>query len=243
MSMFGYIGGFGYFDPIYLLFMIPGLLLGMYAQMKLRGTYGHYIQVPTGSGLSGAEVAREILDSAGLTSMPVEMTPGHLSDHYDPTRRTLVLSEDNYYGRSIAAAGVAAHEAGHALQHKAAYFPMHFRTTLVPAVNFASAGAFWAAGIGFFLNAPKLVLFGIIGFGVMALFHLVTLPVEFDASNRAKKQLQALGLIRDPEEARGVSKVLNAAAMTYVAALVTSLLTLLYYVLRFTNMRSSERES
>lgn len=242
MSMFGYIGGFG-IDPIYLLFMIPGLLLGMYAQFKLRSAYGHYLQVPTGSGMSGAEVARKILDSAGLTSMPVEVTPGQLSDHYDPTRRALVLSEDNYYGTSIAAAGVAAHEAGHALQHKAAYFPMHLRTTMVPAVNFASMGAFWAAGIGFMLQSPKLVLFGIIGFGLMAMFHLVTLPVEFDASSRAKKQLQALGLIRDPEEARGVSKVLSAAAMTYVAALVTSLFTLLYFVMRFTNMRSNERES
>jgi Zn-dependent membrane protease YugP len=242
MSMFGYIGGFG-IDPIYLLFMIPGLLLGIYAQFKLRGAYGHYSQVPTGSGMTGAQVAREILDSAGLTAMPIEVTPGHLSDHYDPTRKSLVLSEENYYGNSIAAAGVAAHEAGHALQHKAAYFPMHLRTTLVPAVNFASMGAFWAAAIGFMLSSPKLVLFGIIGFSMMALFHLVTLPVEFDASSRAKKQLQALGLVRDPEEARGVSKVLNAAAMTYVAALVTSLLTLLYYVMRFSNMRSSERES
>lgn len=242
MSMFGYIGGFG-IDPIYLLFMIPGLLLGLYAQFKLRSAYGHYLQVPTGSGMSGAEVARKILDSAGLTSMPVEVTPGQLSDHYDPSRRALVLSEDNYYGTSIAAAGVAAHEAGHALQHKAAYFPMHLRTTMVPAVNFASMGAFWAAAIGFMLTSPKLVLFGIIGFGVMAMFHLVTLPVEFDASNRAKKQLQVLGLIRDPEEARGVNKVLNAAAMTYVAALVTSLFTLLYYVMRFSNMRSNERES
>jgi uncharacterized protein len=242
MSMFGYIGGFG-IDPIYLLFMLPGLLLGMYAQFKLRSAYSHYLQVPTGSGMSGAEVAREILDSAGLTSMPVEVTPGQLSDHYDPTRRALVLSEDNYYGRSIAAAGVAAHEAGHALQHKAAYYPMHLRTTMVPAVNFASMGAFWAAAIGFMLASPKLVLFGIIGFGIMAMFHLVTLPVEFDASSRAKKQLQALGLIRDPEEARGVSKVLSAAAMTYVAALVTSLFTLLYFVMRFSNMRSNERES
>jgi uncharacterized protein len=245
MSMFGFIG-YG-FDPMYLAFMIPGLLLGLYAQFKLKGTYGHYIQVPMTANMSGAEVAREILDSAGLHSMPVEMTPGHLTDHYDPMRKSLVLSEENYHGRSIAAAGVAAHEAGHALQHKAAYFPMHLRTTMVPAVNFASAGAMWAAALGFMLYyagsafGSKLVLFGIIGFGIMALFHLVTLPVEFDASSRAKKQLQTLGLIRDPEEVRGVSKVLNAAAMTYVAALVTSLLTLLYYVMRFNSMRSNER--
>src|SRR5688572_2066620 len=233
MSMFGFI----VMDPMYFVFLIPGLLLGLYAQFKLKGTYGHYIQVPTGSGLSGAEVAREILDSAGLQGMPIEMTHGHLTDHYDPMHKRLVLSEENYRGRSIAAAGVAAHEAGHALQHKAAFFPMHLRTTMVPVVNFASAGAFWAAAIGFMLQSANLVLFGIIGFGAMAAFHLVTLPVEFDASSRAKKQLQTLGLIRDPEEARGVSKVLNAAAMTYVAALVTSLLTLLYYIMRFNSMR------
>ena len=234
MSMFGFI----MFDPMYFLFLIPGLLLGMYAQFKLKGTYGHYIQVPMTANMSGAEVAREILDSAGLHGMPIEMTHGHLTDHYDPMHKRLVLSEENYHGRSIAAAGVAAHEAGHALQHKAAFFPMHLRTTMVPAVNFASSGAFWAAGIGFMLQSPKLVIFGIIGFGIMALFHLVTLPVEFDASSRAKKQLQSLGLIRDPQEAIGVSKVLNAAAMTYVAALVTSLLTLLYYVMRFNSMRN-----
>lgn len=241
MSMFGFI----VMEPMYLAFMIPGLLLGIYAQFKLRATYGHYIQVPMTSRMSGAEVAREILDSAGLHGMPVEMTHGHLTDHYDPLHKRLVLSEENYHGRSIAAAGVAAHEAGHALQHKAAYFPMHLRTTMVPVVNFASSGAIWATMIGFMLFyasgsalGPKLVLFGIIGFSIMALFHLVTLPVEFDASNRARKQLQGLGLIRDPEEARGVSKVLNAAAMTYVAALVTSLLTLLYYVMRFNSMRS-----
>src|ERR1043165_1912311 len=122
MSMFGYIG-WG-FDPMYLLFMIPGLAVGMYAQFRLRANYGHYSQVPMTSHMSGAEVAREILDSAGLQGMPIEMTNGHLTDHYDPRRKALVLSEENYSGRSIAAAGVAAHEAGHALQHKAAYFPM-----------------------------------------------------------------------------------------------------------------------
>src|ERR1043165_1546940 len=149
MSMFGYIGGYGFYDPVWFLFLLPGMLLGLYAQFKLSGTYGHYSQIGTTTGLSGAEAAREILDSAGLASMPVEMVPGHLTDHYDPMKKALFLSEENYTNRSIAAVGVAAHEAGHALQHQAAYLPMHFRTTLVPAVNFASAGAFWAAGIGF----------------------------------------------------------------------------------------------
>jgi Zn-dependent membrane protease YugP len=242
MSMFGYIGGYG-MDPLWFVFLLPGLLLGLYAQFKLKSAYGRYIEVPLSSGLSGAEVARQILDSAGLASVPIEVTPGQLSDHYDPTRRALVLSEENYYGRSIAAAGVAAHESGHALQHKAAYFPLHFRMTLVPVTNFASGAAFYAAMFGFALALPKLVLVGIIGFSIMLLFQVVTLPVEFDASSRAKKQLQSLGLVGSPEEARGVSKVLSAAAMTYVAGMVSALFQLLYFILRFSQMRSSERES
>jgi len=232
--------GFMMFDPIWLLFMIPGMALGMYAQFKLKGTYGRYINVPVSTGISGAEAARQILDSAGLHAMPVESTPGHLTDHYDPMRKAVFLSEDNYYGRSIAAVGVAAHEAGHALQHRAAYFPMHLRTTLVPITNIATKGAYGLAIIGFALDAAGLIFVGLIAYGIIALFHLVTLPVEFDASKRAKEQLKKIGLVRDAEEARGVSKVLNAAAMTYVAALITTLFQLLYFVLRFTQMQKRE---
>jgi Zn-dependent membrane protease YugP len=242
MSMFGYIGGFGFYDPMYLLFMLPGLLLGLYAQFKLTNAYNHYMEVPPSSGLSGAEAAREILDSAGLTSMPIEEVAGHLTDHYDPTNKALYLSQENYHGRSLAAIGVAAHEAGHALQHRAAYFPLHFRMALVPVTNIASSGAVWATAIGFMLNAPRLVLIGIVAFTILAFFHIVTLPVEFDASSRAKAQLQKLRLVSGPDEARGVSKVLSAAAMTYVAALAAVLFQLLYYVLRYSQMRSNERD-
>ena len=243
MSMFGYIGGYGFYDPLWFLFLIPGMLLGLYAQFKLSGTYNHYSQVGTTTRLSGAEAAREILDSAGLTSVPVEMVPGHLTDHYDPMKKALFLSEENYAGRSIASVGVAAHEAGHALQHQAAYFPLHLRSALVPVTNIATQATFFLAIAGYFLGMFKFILAGVIIYAVLFLFQVVTLPVEFDASSRAKKQLEKLGLIRGQEEARGVSKVLSAAAMTYVAAMITALFQLLYFVLRLTSMRSSERES
>src|SRR3954465_8153235 len=124
-------------------FFLPGMLLGLYAQFKLTAAYNKYIQVPTQSGLSGAEAAREVLDSAGLTEVPIGEVPGHLTDHYDPTKRALFLSSENFHGRSVAAVGVAAHEAGHALQHKAAYFPLHLRMTLVPITNIASQAVYW----------------------------------------------------------------------------------------------------
>jgi Zn-dependent membrane protease YugP len=240
MSMFGYIGyGYGY-DPLWLLFMLPGMLLGIYAQIKLTGAYSHYTQVPTSTGISGAEAAREVLDSAGLTSMPIEMVDGHLTDHYDPMKKALFLSEENYNGRSLAAVGVAAHEAGHALQHRAAYFPLHLRMALVPVTNIATQAAFFISIAGIFLGLMKWLLAGIIIYSILFFFQLVTLPVEFDASSRAKVQLEKLGLIHGDEEARGVRKVLSAAAMTYVAAMIAALFQLLYFVLRFTGSRERE---
>jgi Zn-dependent membrane protease YugP len=240
MSMFGFYFGYG-FDPMWLLFMVPGLLLGIYAQIKLSGTYSHYSQVAVSRGMSGAEAAREILDSVGLNAMPVEMVAGHLTDHYDPMRKALFLSEENYYGRSVAAVGVAAHESGHALQHRAAYFPLHLRMALVPITGIATQGAFFMAMLGFALQYKMWVWAGVIIYGILFLFQLVTLPVEFDASSRAKKQLVQLGLIQG-EEARGVSKVLNAAAMTYVAAMVTAALQFAYFAFRLLGSRD-ERDS
>ena len=242
MNMLGYIG-FGYPNLGMLFFMLPGVLLGLYAQMKLSSAYNHYANVPPTSGLSGEEAAREILDSAGLSNVPIEMVPGHLTDHYDPTRRALFLSEENYSGRNLSAVGVAAHEAGHALQHQAAYFPLHLRMALVPITNIASQAGYFLSLAGLFLGFFKMILAGIVIFSITALFQIVTLPVEFDASSRAKKQLQKLGLIRGDEEARGISKVLSAAAMTYVAGMITSVLQLLYFVLQFVSMRDRERNS
>jgi len=218
------------FDPLYWIFALPGLLLGLWAQFKLHSTYGKYIQVPTQSGLTGAEAARRILDRAGLRNVPVEMVEGRLSDHYDPTKRALFLSPENFQGRSIAAVGVAAHEAGHALQHQAAYGLFNLRMALVPATQFASYAWGGILLLGWFLGRAffaKFILLAVGLFAVLTLFQLVTLPVEYDASRRAKQQLSQLGLIH-PGESEGVQKVLGAAALTYVAVLVSSVLELLY---------------
>ena len=226
------------FDWHYWLFvMLPGLLIGIWAQVKLSHAYGKYSQVPVESGMTGAEAAREILDQAGLTNVPVEEIPGRLSDHYDPTKRTLFLSSDNFHGRTVAAVGVAAHESGHALQHQAAYGLFNVRMALVPATQFANTAYVGILLIGMFMGLLKIVLPIIIAtFAVMTLFQLVTLPVEYDASRRAKEQLFRLGLVHEQERV-GVSKVLDAAALTYVAALVSSMLTLLYYITLARNSR------
>ena len=215
---------------LFWLFLIPGLILGIWAQVKLHRAYGKYSRVPVDSGMTGAEAARRILDNAGLHDMPVEEVPGRLSDHYDPTKRALFLSSDNFHGQTVAAVGVAAHEAGHALQHQAAYGLFNVRMALVPVTQFASTAYMGILFLGWFMGIFGTALWIIIGtFSVITLFQLVTLPVEFDASRRAKEQLFRLGLVHEQERA-GVAKVLNAAALTYVAALVSSILTLLYYL-------------
>ncbi len=223
---------FSYFNLEYLLFLIPGLLLGIWAQVKLSHAYGKYSQVPVDSGMTGAEAARDILDRAGLVNVPVEEVPGHLTDHYDPTKRALFLSSDNFHGRSVAAVGVAAHESGHALQHQASYGLFNVRMALVPVTQFASTAYMGIFFIGLFLGmytfAHFILPIIIVIFSIITLFQLVTLPVEYDASRRAKIQLFQLGLVHEHERA-GVSKVLDAAALTYVAALVSSMLQLLYY--------------
>ncbi len=230
---------FGLFFGPYDWLMIPGLLLGLWAQTKLMSTYRRYVQQPVASGASGAEAAREILDRAGLRNVPVHAVQGHLTDHYDPLKRALFLSEENYHGRSIAAVGVAAHEAGHALQHQAAYAPLQLRMMLVPATSFASA-AVWIIFLGGMILMSLRVIspqfygallpYAVGAFGVVTLFQLITLPVEYDASRRAKQQLAGIGIV-SAHESGAVSRVLNAAALTYVAALVTSVLELLRLVL------------
>jgi len=226
-------------DPMYFVFAIPGILLGIYAQMKLSGTYNRYIRTGLATGVSGAEAAREILDRAGMHNMPVNMVHGHLTDHYDPLKKALFLSEENYHGRSIAAVGVAAHEAGHALQHQAAYAPLKLRMAMVPVTGIATKAAFFLFVFGAFMHMTGFALAGIAIFAIITLFQMVTLPVEWDASRRAKQQLLSMGIVQQ-NEAGAVSKVLNAAGLTYVAAMVSSLMTLLYYASIFT--RSSDRE-
>ena len=223
-------------DPLWLMFAIPGLLLGIYAQIKLSSTYKKYMRVGIESGQSGAQAAREILDRNGLTDVPVEEVPGHLTDHYDPTKRALFLSSDNFHNQSIAAVGVAAHEAGHALQHQASYAMLKLRMTMVPVTNFASIAYSLIFIGGLILMQLRMIgghmfanfIWTAIGlFTVVTAFQIITLPVEFDASRRAKEQLFRLGLVREVER-DAISKVLGAAALTYVAAMVSSVMQLLY---------------
>jgi Zn-dependent membrane protease YugP len=216
-----------FFDPLYILFALPGLLIGIWAQAKLSLAYEKYRQVRLNAGLSGAEAARAVLDNAGLVNVPVEEIGGKLTDHYDPGKRTLFLSSENFHSNSVAAVGVAAHEAGHALQHQVGYGPLNLRMALVPVTQFASIAWMGILVLGIVLGGAKLIWLAIGIFAVLTFFNLVTLPVEFDASRRAKEQLNRMGLVAR-EESEGVSKVLSAAALTYVAALVSSVMQLLY---------------
>lgn len=219
-----------FFDPLYFLMIAPALLLALWAQWRIHSSYNAAQQIP--APLSGAAAARHILDSAGLHDVGIEPTPGHLTDHYDPRDRVLRLSEGVYQQRSLAAVGIAAHEAGHALQHGYGYVPLAVRNAAVPIAGFGSNASFILLILGFVLALPALIWAGIIAFSGVVLFQLVNLPVEFNASARAKAQLATLGIV-SPQEMVYVDRVLGAAAMTYVAATLQAILTLLYYVLRF----------
>ncbi len=222
-----------YLDPLYLILALPGLLLGLWAQMRVKGTFNKYAQVRTTRNLTGAEIARHLLDNQGLYDVRVEETKGFLSDHYDPRTRVLRLSPDVYRTPSVAAAGVAAHEMGHALQHSAGYAPLQIRSAIVPVVRFGSSLAPILIMVGFLLRFTPLAWVGVILFGGAVVFSLITLPVEFDASRRAKALLTQSGIVSH-EEAGGVSVVLNAAGWTYVAAAIAAIGQLLYYVLLLT---------
>lgn len=221
-----------YFDPVYLLLTVPALVFSLWAQWKVKSTFARYARVGVRSGVSGAEAAAAVLRASGLDGLKIERHQGFLSDHYDPTTRTLRLSPDVYDGASVSSVAVAAHEAGHALQHAAAYGPLTLRSKLVPVVQIGSALWYLPFVAGMFLQLAGLMWLAIAMFGAVVLFQLVTLPTEFDASKRAKAVLVSVGVVGSPEEQEGVGKVLDAAAMTYVAALVASLMQLLYMVLR-----------
>ncbi|MBN8589926.1 MAG: zinc metallopeptidase [Rhodothermia bacterium] len=220
----------------YALFFGVPMLLAMWAQFKVKSTFNKFAQVPTRGGMTGAEVARAVLDEAGLYNVKVEPTNGFLSDHYDPRGKVLRLSEATYNERSVSAAGVAAHEAGHALQDKEKYTPLVWRSAMVPAVQFGSMLGPIAIMAGLAINITGLAWVGVILFAAASVFSLVTLPVEFDASNRAKAMLAKMNLVTT-QEGEGVDKVLDAAALTYVAAAVASVAQLLYYVLMLTGRR------
>jgi len=218
-----------YFDPLYLVFMAPALLLMLFAQWRVHSTFGKYSSIPNRQGLSGAQAARLILDANGLTDVPVELTPGELTDHYDPGRRALRLSKPVFYGQSVAALGIAAHEAGHAIQHKSGYLPLQLRSALVPAATIGSNIGWIMIIAGIVIGLTDLAWLGIAFFSAGTLFALVTLPVEFNASNRAMQMLTTLGLI-DRTEYQQNRAVLNAAALTYIAGFLAAFLQLLYWV-------------
>jgi Zn-dependent membrane protease YugP len=227
-------GDFG----LYILFLVPPLALGLGVQAWLKRTFAKYSSVELASGLPGGQVARQILDSNGLGEVPVEMAPGGpLSDHYDPRKKALFLSEPVYTPPSVAAAAVAAHETGHALQDSHRYAPLRIRSAMYPAVAFASTAWIWLLLIGAILGALNLVALALILYAVAVAFHIVTLPVEFNASKRAGVQLRELGLV-GPTEGEGVEKVLRAAAFTYVAGALSALSLLLYYALVFFGNRN-----
>lgn len=224
-----------FFDPMYLLIVGPGFLLALWASAKVKRTFQRYSEVAIRRRASGAEVARELLRRSNIRDVGVEPHEGWLSDHYHPTEKVVRLSPAVYHGRSISAVGVAAHEVGHAIQHAEGYALMSLRQTLVGPANAGSTLSYIAIIAGFLLQAANLIWIGIILFSAVVAFQLVTLPVEWNASTRAKKRLVTYGIVTQ-EESAGVRKVLNAAALTYLAALITSILTLLYFVLRFTGV-------
>ncbi len=217
-------------NPIFWLFVLPGLLLGAYAQARIKVNLTRYSQVRTPDGITGAQVARLLLNSQGLRGVSIEATPGMLSDHYDPRSKTLRLSQEVYFAPTIAAAGIAAHEAGHALQDAENYFPLEARTYIVPLVQLASRIAPWLFVAGLMLEMPSLSWSGIILFSSSSLFAFMTLPVEFNASARAKKLLVDRGIIHGDDQITGVERVLGAAAWTYVAAAVSAIGSWLFYV-------------
>lgn len=228
MGYGGYYGGYYGYDRTMIL-IIPAILLTLYAQYKVTSTTNRFFRVRSSRGYTGEETARRILDSNGLFNVRIEMVRGRLSDHYDPRSKVLRLSEDVYRGTSITSVAVAAHECGHAIQHDHGYVPLNIRSSLVPVVNFASNMSWIFIMLGF-VTRGVLLKVGIILFSASVLFQIVTLPVEFNASSRALTQLTTLGIV-DDREVRESRKVLQAAALTYVAAAVTAILQLLRLVL------------
>lgn len=228
-----------YFDPMYLIFALPALLLGLYAQMKIRTSYSKYLRVPNSRGITGLNAARYLLDSAGLYDVEIEGTSGELSDHYDPSKRKLRLSRGVANSPSVAALGIVAHEVGHAVQHAEKYGPLQVRSAIVPIVSIGT----WLGPIlfiiGFLLQAYDLAVLGVLAFAGAAVFSLITLPVELNASSRAMQMLTRTGLVTQ-QEYNGARSVLSAAALTYVAAAAQSISTLLYYVFLLGGLRRND---
>jgi Zn-dependent membrane protease YugP len=231
------------FHPLYLIMLAPAMLLGLWAQMRVKSTYHAALRQP--ASMSGASAARRLLDSAGLQRVDIEEVPGELSDHYDPRHKVLRLSQTIYHSRTMASVGIAAHEAGHAIQDAKNYAPLMIRNAAVPAANFGSGISWVLFFIGLMIAqmsrtggplGQTLMIAGIVGFGCVVFFQVINLPVEFDASARAKRQLVEYGIVHENEMGT-VNKVLNAAALTYVAATLQAVLQMLYFIIRMVGTR------
>ena len=220
-----------FFDPMYFLFLAPGLALSLWASFRVKSAFNKYSKVRSARGLTGAAAAQEMLDRVGIADVKIIPTHGILSDHYNPLNKTLALSESVYQSNSIAAIGVATHEAGHAIQHARNYAPLWVRSTLVPTANIGSSVGYIVMALGLGFASANMVLAGAVLFSAVLLFQIVTLPVEFDASRRAKVLVVEHGII-SAQEREGMDRVLNAAALPYVAAPISPLLTLLYFLMR-----------
>jgi Zn-dependent membrane protease YugP len=228
---------------IWIILIIVPMLFGFYAQMRVHSAYNKNVEIPSRGQITGREAAEAVMRSAGIVDVEIVEVPGQLTDHYDPIHKRLALSELNYNGTSLAALGVAAHEAGHAIQHKVGYAMMSVRQTLAPATQIAAGIANFVLIIGIFLISTaiggKMLILGAVALAVICLFQLVTLPVEFDASRRAKQQLVTLGIV-DQDEMKGVNETLDAAGLTYVAAFAASLGTLLHILLLISGNRRDD---
>jgi uncharacterized protein len=231
-----------FFDPMYLCFMIPAIALMGFASWYVRHAYNKWSKIRATSGLTGHQAAQRLISTGNLYGVQVQGTAGQLSDHYDPRNKTLFLSEGVAHSPSVAAVAISAHELGHALQDAEDYFPMRIRSMLVPAVNIGSNLGWILIMIGLVLRMTELAWVGVAVFSAGALFALATLPVEFNASARAKQLLYETGIIQTEEERRGVNQVLNAAALTYVAGLITAVMQLLYYVFLIGGMGGRRRD-
>ncbi len=219
-----------FFDPRYLIYMLPAMLVMMLVQWYVNSAYNKWSQVPARSRMSGAQAAQRLIQAGGLSGVRIEPVGGRLSDHYDPRDKVLRLSSGVYSGSSVAALAIAAHELGHAMQDREDYFPLRLRAALVPAVNIGSYLGWIFIVIGIVINATGIAWLGVLVFSAGALFALATLPVELNASARARQLLADTGIIAGEDEMSGVNNVLNAAAMTYVAALFAAVMQLLYWV-------------
>ena len=226
-----------FYDYYYLILVVPAMIIALIAQIKVKSTYNKFAKVGNSRSVTGAYAAQAVLTHYGIRDVRIEQVSGKLSDHYDPKAKVIRLSSEVYSGSSIAAVGIACHEAGHAAQHAENYAPIKFRNTLVPVCNIGSTLGVPLALLGYFLGFEPLITIGLALYALITVFHLVTLPVEFNASRRAIKVIDETNLLYD-DEMNGAKKVLKAAAMTYVASLIVSLANLLRLVLRFNNRRN-----